>query len=108
MLALQPQSLPSHHPPCCPCPCTNCREFEIWRYSPPAGTAETLPASAGPLMLLVQQGAMRVRCGSQSRQLKRGDVYFVAAGAELQLEASADVTTWVAACNGMAFGGAPQ
>jgi quercetin dioxygenase-like cupin family protein len=59
-------------------------------------------------MLLVQQGAVRVQCGAQSRQLKRGDVYFVAAGAELQLEASADVTAWVAACNGMAFADAAQ
>ena len=59
-------------------------------------------------MLLVQQGAMRLQCGAQSRQLMRGDVYFVAAGAELQLEAAADVTAWVAACNGMAFAGAAQ
>ena len=49
-----------------------------------------------------------MQCGAQSRQLMRGDVYFVAAGAELQLEAAADVTAWVAACNGMAFAGAAQ
>ncbi|EFN52038.1 hypothetical protein CHLNCDRAFT_139231 [Chlorella variabilis] len=79
------------------------REFEIWRYTPPAGSREALPPPAGPLLMLVQQGAMHVRSGEQSRLLKRGDVYFVAAGAELQLEASADVSAWVTACNGMAF-----
>ncbi|PSC70267.1 mannose-6-phosphate isomerase 1 [Micractinium conductrix] len=79
------------------------REFEMWRYSPPAGTSEALPAAPGPLLLLVQQGAMRVRAGAQARQLKRGDVYFVAAGAELELEASADVTAWVACANSLGF-----
>ena len=85
------------------CPPRACREFEIWRYTPPAGSREALPPPAGPLLMLVQQGAMHVRSGEQSRLLKRGDVYFVAAGAELQLEASADVSAWVTACNGMAF-----
>ncbi len=80
-----------------------CREFEIWRYTPPAGTEEALPAAAGPLLLLVQQGEMHVRCGAKSRRLRRGDVYFVGAGAALELSASADVTAWVAGCNGMAF-----
>ena len=75
----------------------------MWRYSPPAGTSEALPAAPGPLLLLVQQGAMRVRAGAQARQLKRGDVYFVAAGAELELEASADVTAWVACANSLGF-----
>lgn len=79
------------------------REFEMWRYTPPAGTAEVLPPSEGPLVLLVQHGSMRVRCGGQSRLLRRGDVYFVGAGAELDLEVSADVTAWLAACNGMGF-----
>jgi mannose-6-phosphate isomerase len=79
------------------------REFELWRYTPPAGTLEVLPPPDGPLLLLVQHGAARVTCGHQSRQLKRGDVYFVAAGAELQFEASQDVTAWVAAVNSMGF-----
>lgn len=79
------------------------REFELWRYTPPAGAVERLPPPPGPLVMLVQQGAMRVRCGEQSRQLKRGDVYFVAAGAELQLDVAADATVWMAACNGMGF-----
>lgn len=82
------------------------REFEMWRYSPPAGTREELPPAAGPLLLLVQQGGMRVRTGAQSRQLRRGDVYFVGAGAQLELETTADVTAWLAACNGMGFDGA--
>ncbi len=79
----------------------------MWRYTPPAGTHEELPPAAGPMLLLVQQGGMRVRAGGQSRQLRRGDVYFVGAGAALELEASADVTAWLAACNGMGFDGAP-
>lgn len=78
----------------------------MWRYSPPAGTREELPPAAGPLLLLVQQGGMRVRTGAQSRQLRRGDVYFVGAGAQLELETTADVTAWLAACNGMGFDGA--
>ncbi len=59
--------------------------------------------AAGPLMVLVQQGALRVRCGAACRALKRGDVYFVGAGAALQLEATADSTVWMATCNGMGF-----
>ncbi|KAL4435203.1 hypothetical protein ABPG77_001885 [Micractinium sp. CCAP 211/92] len=84
------------------------REFEMWRYTPPAGTHEELPPAAGPMLLLLQHGGMRVRAGGQSRQLRRGDVYFVGAGAALELEASADVTAWLAACNGMGFDGAPS
>lgn len=53
--------------------------------------------------MLVQQGGLRVRCGGQSRSLQRGDVYFVAAGAALQLEAAAEARVWFAACNGMGF-----
>ncbi|KAI7837538.1 hypothetical protein COHA_008625 [Chlorella ohadii] len=79
------------------------REFELWRYTPPAGTAEELPAADGPLMLLVQQGGLRVRSGGQTRNLQRGDVYFVAAGAALELQAAADSRVWFAACNGMGF-----
>lgn len=79
------------------------REFELWRYTPTEGTSEELPAADGPMLLLVQHGSMHVRCGGQSRRLKRGDVYFVAAGAELALEATADVTAWMAACNGLGF-----
>lgn len=79
------------------------REFELWRYAAPAGTSEALPAAPGPLLLLVQHGGVRVTCGHQSRQLKRGDVYFVGAGAALQFEASQPVTAWVAAVNSMGF-----
>lgn len=46
---------------------------------------------------------MRVRCGGVTRTLRRGDVYFVGAGAGLQLEAQADSVAWMAACNGMGF-----
>lgn len=83
-----------------PCPC---REFELWRYTPPAGTAEELPAADGPLLVLVQQGGLRMRSGGQARNLQRGDVYFVAAGAALELQAAADSRVWIAACNGMGF-----
>ena len=79
------------------------REFEIWRYAPPAGTAEVLPAARGPLLLLLQRGTLRLRCGGQTRELRRGDVYFVGAGHALEVQASADATAWLAACNGMAF-----
>ena len=37
------------------------------------------------------------------RELRRGDVYFVGAGHALEVQASADATAWLAACNGMAF-----
>lgn len=53
--------------------------------------------------MLVQQGGLRLRSGGQARNLQRGDVYFVAAGAALELQAAADSRVWIAACNGMGF-----
>ena len=82
------------------------REFEIWRLAPPAGVAHSLPATRGPMIMLVQQGSARVaaRAGRSAPvlgEVKRGDVFFIPAGLALDVSAHEPLAIWFAAVNGM-------
>eukprot|EP00192_Tetraselmis_astigmatica_P010955 CAMPEP_0117690242 /NCGR_PEP_ID=MMETSP0804-20121206/25014_1 /TAXON_ID=1074897 /ORGANISM="Tetraselmis astigmatica, Strain CCMP880" /LENGTH=364 /DNA_ID=CAMNT_0005503259 /DNA_START=237 /DNA_END=1331 /DNA_ORIENTATION=+ len=72
-------------------------EFQLERMDVPAGCVASIPAVPGPGMLLVQHGMAASLCGWKAGQLKRGDVFFVPANTEVQLQAKdSDLKLWVA------------
>ena len=82
------------------------KEFEVWRFEPPAGATVELPKTKGPLLLLMQQGSGLLKFGGEggaSREVSRGQVLFVAAGTSLKMTVSSDIVAWIAAPNGMGF-----
>lgn len=92
------------------------KEFEVWKFAAPAGTAVAmLPQAKGPMIVLVQQGEGEMETtgvnggkgGEQGQKRKhhvhRGQVYFVPAGTWSGVVAETEMLIWMAAPNGMGF-----
>ncbi len=89
------------------------QEFEVWKFSPPAGSTTELSAAKGPLIVLIQHGSGTLQPGSSTtgkgsgrgssgeREVSRGQVLFVPAGLPLKAIAKSDMVVWIAAANGM-------